>query len=82
MLVSNNGPRQIVSFVVIADMLESNKTYVEKVIYPGLSSHPNHEIAKKQQADQVHTKDRLDKLENDMSEIKSLLRDIAEMRKA
>ena len=40
------------------------------------------EIAKKQQADQVHTKDRLDKLENDMSEIKSLLRDIAEMRKA
>lgn len=40
------------------------------------------EIAKKQQADQVNTKDRLDKLENDMSEIKSLLRDIAEMRKA
>lgn len=40
------------------------------------------EIAKKQQADQVNTKDRLDKLENDMSEIKSLLRDIAKMRKA
>ena len=40
------------------------------------------ENAKKQQADQVNTKDRLDKLENDMSEIKSLLRDIAEMRKA
>jgi len=40
------------------------------------------EIAKKQQADQVNTKDRLDKLENDMSEIKSLLRNIAEMRKA
>jgi len=40
------------------------------------------EIAKKQQADQVNTKDRLDKLENDMSEIKSLLRDIVEMRKA
>jgi hypothetical protein len=40
------------------------------------------EIAKKQQADQVNNKDRLDKLENDMSEIKSLLRDIAEMRKA
>jgi len=40
------------------------------------------EIAKKQQAEQVDTKDRLDKLENDMSEIKSLLRDIAEMRKA
>jgi hypothetical protein len=39
------------------------------------------EIAKKQQAEQVDTKDRLDKLENDMSEIKSLLRDIAEMRK-
>ncbi len=35
--------------IVIANMLESNKTYVEKVIYPGLSSHPNHEIAKKQQ---------------------------------
>jgi len=40
------------------------------------------EIAKKQQAEQVANKDRLDKLENDMSEIKSLLRDIAEMRKA
>jgi len=40
------------------------------------------EIAKKQQAEQINTKDRLDKLENDMSEIKSLLRDIAEMRKA
>jgi hypothetical protein len=39
------------------------------------------EIAKKQQAEQVANKDRLDKLENDMSEIKSLLRDIAEMRK-
>jgi hypothetical protein len=40
------------------------------------------EIAKKQQAEQLANKDRLDKLENDMSEIKSLLRDIAEMRKA
>jgi hypothetical protein len=40
------------------------------------------EIAKKQQAEQVANKDRLDKLENDMSEIKSLLRDIVEMRKA
>jgi hypothetical protein len=40
------------------------------------------EIAKKQQAEQFANKDRLDKLENDMSEIKSLLRDIAEMRKA
>lgn len=40
------------------------------------------EIAKKQQVEQVANKDRLDKLENDMSEIKSLLRDIAEMRKA
>ena len=40
------------------------------------------EIAKKQQAEQVANKDRLEKLENDMSEIKSLLRDIAEMRKA
>jgi hypothetical protein len=40
------------------------------------------EIAKKQQAEQLANKDRLDKLENDMSEIKSLLRDIVEMRKA
>lgn len=31
------------------------------------------EIAKKQQAEQVQTKDRLDKIENDMSEIKNLL---------
>ena len=35
------------------------------------------EIAKKQQADQVNTKDRLDKLENDMQEIKQLLLQIA-----
>jgi len=40
------------------------------------------EIAKKQPAEQRANKDRLDKLENDMSEIKSLLRDIVEMRKA
>ena len=31
------------------------------------------EIAKRQQAEQVQTKDRLDKIENDMSEIKNLL---------
>ena len=31
------------------------------------------EIAKKQRAEQVQTKDRLDKIENDMSEIKNLL---------
>ena len=31
------------------------------------------EIAKKQQAERVETKDRLDKIENDMSEIKNLL---------
>jgi hypothetical protein len=39
------------------------------------------EIAKKQQADQSETKIRLAKLEEDMSEIKSLLQDIANMRK-
>ena len=39
------------------------------------------EIAKKQQADQSETKVRLAKLEEDMSEIKSLLQDIANMRK-
>ncbi len=31
------------------------------------------EIAKKQQAEQIQTKDRLDKIENDMSDIKNLL---------
>ncbi len=31
------------------------------------------EIAKKQQAERVQTKDRLDKIENDMSDIKNLL---------
>ena len=31
------------------------------------------EIAKKQQAERIQTKDRLDKIENDMSEIKNLL---------
>lgn len=39
------------------------------------------EIAKKQQAEQSETKLRLAKLEEDMSEIKSLLQDIANMRK-
>jgi hypothetical protein len=39
------------------------------------------EIAKKQQAEQTETKIRLAKLEEDMSEIKSLLQDIANMRK-
>ena len=31
------------------------------------------EIAKRQQAERVETKDRLDKIENDMSDIKNLL---------
>jgi len=31
------------------------------------------EIAKRQQAERVQTKDRLDKIENDMSDIKNLL---------
>ena len=31
------------------------------------------EIAKKQQDEQIQTKDRLDKIENDMSDIKNLL---------
>ncbi len=39
------------------------------------------ELAKKQQAEKVETKERLAKLENDMAEIKSLLHDIAQMRK-
>ena len=39
------------------------------------------EIAKKQQAEQSETKMRLARLEEDMSEIKSLLQDIANMRK-
>jgi hypothetical protein len=39
------------------------------------------EIAKKQQAEQSETKMRLAKLEEDMSDIKSLLTQIAQMRK-
>lgn len=39
------------------------------------------ELAKKQQTEQFETKERLAKLENDMSEIKCLLQDIANMRK-
>jgi transposase-like protein len=39
------------------------------------------EIAKKQQNEQSETKMRLAQLEQDMSEIKSLLQDIANMRK-
>ena len=39
------------------------------------------EIAKKQQNEQSETKMRLMQLEQDMSEIKSLLQDIANMRK-
>jgi hypothetical protein len=38
------------------------------------------EIAKKQQFEQSETKDRLQKLESDMSEIKALLTEIAKMR--
>jgi hypothetical protein len=40
------------------------------------------ELAKKQQAEKIETKERLAKLETDMAEIKSLLHDIAQMRKA
>lgn len=40
------------------------------------------EIAKKQQAEKEETKERLAKLENDMTEIKNLLHEIAQMRKA
>ena len=40
------------------------------------------ELAKKQQAEKIETKERLAKLENDMAEIKNLLHDIAQMRKA
>ena len=38
------------------------------------------EIAKKQNSVQIETKQRLDKIEEEMSEIKQLLRDIAAMR--
>lgn len=40
------------------------------------------ELAKKQQAEKEETKERLAKLENDMTEIKNLLHEIAQMRKA
>lgn len=40
------------------------------------------ELAKKQQLEKEENKLRLEKLENDMAEIKSLLQDIAQMRKA
>jgi len=39
------------------------------------------DIAKKQQQEQLETKQRLVQLENDMSEIKGLLKQIAEARK-
>lgn len=39
------------------------------------------EIARKQQQEQYETKQRLAQLENDMSEIKGLLKQIAEVRK-
>lgn len=38
------------------------------------------ELAKKQQAEQNETKQKIDKLEEDVAEIKSLLREIAQMR--
>jgi t-SNARE complex subunit (syntaxin) len=38
------------------------------------------EVAKKQNLAQIETKQRLDKIEEEMSEIKQLLRDIASMR--
>jgi len=40
------------------------------------------ELAKQQQAEKIETKERLAKLENDMTEIKNLLHEIAQMRKA
>jgi t-SNARE complex subunit (syntaxin) len=40
------------------------------------------ELAKKQLAEKEQTKQRLVKLENDMTEIKNLLHEIAQMRKA
>jgi t-SNARE complex subunit (syntaxin) len=40
------------------------------------------ELAKKQLAEKEETKQRLVKLENDMTEIKNLLHEIAQMRKA
>lgn len=39
------------------------------------------ELAKRQQVEQHDTKERLVKLENDMTEIKNLLHEIAQMRK-
>jgi len=39
------------------------------------------ELAKRQQVEQQDTKERLVKLENDMTEIKNLLLEIAQMRK-
>lgn len=39
------------------------------------------ELAKRQQTEQQDTKERLVKLENDMTEIKNLLLEIAQMRK-
>lgn len=38
------------------------------------------ELAKKEQSDKMETKERLAKIEEEMSEIKNLLRDIATMR--
>lgn len=40
------------------------------------------ELAKKEQAEKIETKERLAKLENDMTDIKNLLQEIAQMRKA
>ena len=39
------------------------------------------EMFKKEQAEKIQTNNRLDKIENDMSEIKNLLRDIVSLRK-
>jgi O-succinylhomoserine sulfhydrylase len=39
--------RQVANAAVIADFLNSHKA-VKRVIYPGLSSHPQHKLAKKQ----------------------------------
>jgi hypothetical protein len=40
------------------------------------------ELAKKQQAEQIETKQKIEKLEEDVTEIKTLLRELVQMRKS
>jgi hypothetical protein len=40
------------------------------------------ELAKKQQAEQAETKQKIEKLEEDVTEIKTLLRELVQMRKS